>query len=86
MQRAPHYLLSPVTTFVLTALNRLSGELRIMNVDSAPGRNMQLPVCTLVLPEALPKGSWPGPRINLALPSFRWGLTRHLDGAQELSC
>ena len=33
---------------------------------------MQLPVCTLALPAAQAAGAWGGPRIRLALPSFRW--------------
>ena len=48
------------------------GSLCITNVDNNPGRSMRLPVCTLMLPSAHPVGAWEGPRINLALPSFRY--------------
>ncbi len=47
-------------------------DLRISNVDSTPGRSMKLPVCSMLLPAARSQGVWPGPRIHMALPSFRW--------------
>lgn len=54
-------------------------QLCIMNVDATPGRTLNVPVCTLSMPPARAPGMWPGPRINLALPSFRQVQVLHRD-------